>query len=91
VNIKAKYFGFIVVDLRGKNNCLWVVLIKHMRETCAEVCSIYVYASELRKVYLFTSGAESLEPRCLERVTEAYRKGFLSITEGSRAITVDTR
>jgi hypothetical protein len=57
-------------------------------EAGPEVGSIDVDAAEFGKIHLLASGAEDLEPGCLQSVAESDWEDFLSVAEGSRAVSV---
>jgi hypothetical protein len=68
IDIETEYLWFIEINLRWKNDCVWVVLQKDLREGCAKVGTINVDLSEFRKVYFLTSGAENLKARSFQSV-----------------------
>lgn len=59
-----------------------------MREACAEISAIDIDAAELGEINLLTAGAEDLEARGLQGITQANGENFLLVAESSGAEAV---
>ena len=91
MNVEAKNFGLIKIDLRRHNDCVGEMLKEHMGKACSEVCTVYVGLSEFGEIDLFATRAIDLETRSLQSVAESNWQHFLLITESSGAEAIDTR
>ncbi len=58
MDFEAKYLWFIIKHLGRQNDCVWVVLQKHMWEGGSEVGAVYVDTPELGEVDFLAPGAE---------------------------------
>ena len=79
LDFKTVNFWFVVVDFRGKDHGLLLVLQEMVRECRTEKSTIDVNRSEFGNVNLLTSWAVNFESRDLKLVTEAYWQDLLSI------------
>jgi hypothetical protein len=91
VNVKAKYFRLIQIDLGWKNDCVRVVLQENVGQTCSEVSAIDIDLAEFRQVNFLATRAVDLEARGLQGVTKAHWENLLLVTKSARAETINPR
>ena len=63
VDVKAKDFGLIEIDLGWKDDRIGVVLKEYLWEGGTKVSTVDIDLSELGKVHFLASGAEDFEAR----------------------------
>jgi hypothetical protein len=79
LDFKTVNFWLVVVDFRGQDHSLLLVLQEMVRESSSEESTVDVYRSKFGNVNLLASGAVNFESRDLKLVTEAYWQDLLSI------------
>ena len=79
LDFKTVNFWLVMVDFRGQDHGLLLVLQEMVRECRTEKSTIDINRSKFRNVNLLTSWAVNFESRDLKLVTEAYWQDLLSI------------
>lgn len=89
IDFKAENFGFVEVNLRRQNNCLFKGSHKDMRHRSSKISSVKIDRFELWDVHLFALWTEHLYPTRPKLISKSNRQNFLLLAKSSRAKSVN--